>query len=388
MADHSAEFAIVGGGAIGTSALFHLAKRHGVTDAVLFEKDQLGSGSTSKAAGGVRNTFSSEMNIELGKRNIEFFENFEDEVGEDLEFRQTGYMYLFHDEEHERTWRERAAFYADHGVDAEILGPGEAVGVFDHLEPSAISGALFAPDCGHVDPHTLTQAFGRAAVERGTTVHTKTAVTDVTVEDGGVTELETEEGTYEVDRVLNAAGPWAPRLGAMVGVDIPIELMMRRIMVTSPVEDANSPLIIDPERECYFESEKNGSLLVCDMEQDVHDIDDPDTAVAEEIGYDYYLTATEKVEQLVPAIADLDVINGWAGLQSHTPDGHAILGTTEVEGFLVACGFSGHGVQQSPTVGAAMADLLVEGETDVLDVEKLSLGGFETGARLEAEEMA
>jgi sarcosine oxidase subunit beta len=388
MADHSAEVAVVGGGAIGTSVLFHLAKRHGVTDAVLFEKNQLGSGSTSKAAGGVRNTFSNEMNIELGNRNIEFFENFEEEVGESLEFRQTGYMYLFHDDEHERMWRERASFYADNGVNAEILDPEAAAEVFGHLDPSAISGALYAPDCGHVDPHTLTQAYGKAAVDRGTTIHTKTAVTDVTVDDGRVTELESEEGTYEVDKVLNAAGPWAPRLGEMVGIDIPIDLMMRRIMVTSPVEDNNSPLIIDPELECYFESEKNGSLLVCDMEQDVHDIENPDTAVADEIGYGYYLTATEKVERLVPAIAGLDVINGWAGLQSHTPDGHAILGRTEVENFLLACGFSGHGVQQSPTVGAAMADLLVDGETDVLDVGQLSLDGFDIGTRLEAEEMA
>lgn len=388
MADHSAEVAIVGGGAIGTSVLFHLANRHDMTDAVLFEKNQLGSGSTGKAAGGVRNTFSNEMNIELGNRNIEFFQNFEEEVGEDLEFRQTGYMYLFHDQEHERMWRDRASFYADHDVNAEVIDPNEAAEIFEHIDPSAFEGALYAPDCGHVDPHRLTQAFGKAAVDRGTTVKTKTAVTDVTVADGRVTELESEAGTYEVNKVVNAAGPWASRFGQMAGVDIPIDLMMRRIMVTSPVEDSNSPLILDEERECYFESEKNGSLLVCDMEQDVHDIENPDTAVAENIGYDYYLTATKKVERLVPKLGELDVINGWAGLQSHTPDGHAILGPTDVKGYLLACGFSGHGVQQSPTVGAAMADLLVEGETDVLDVEHLSLGRFADGNRIEPEEMA
>ena len=388
MSEQSAEIAIVGGGAIGTSVLFHLADRHDVTDAVLFEKDQLGSGSTSKAAGGVRNTFTSETNIEIGNRNIEFFQEFEEHVGQELQFRETGYMYLYHTEDAEQMWRERAEFFNANGASAEMLSPEEATEVFSHLDPSAFRGALFAPDCGHVDPHRLTQAFGKAATDRGAAVETKTAVTDVTVGDDGVERVETEAGRYEVEKLLNTGGPWAPRLGEMVGVHIPIELLVRRIMVTSAVEDAGSPLIIDPEMECYFSSEQNGSLLVCDMEQDIHHVSDPDTAVSSEIGYDYYLSTSEKVGRLVPEILELDVINGWGGLQSHSPDGHAILGETGVEDFLVACGFSGHGVQQSPTIGAAMADLLVAGETDVLDVDHFALDRFESGERIDPEGMA
>jgi sarcosine oxidase subunit beta len=328
------------------------------------------------------------MNIELGNRNIEFFQNFEDEVGEPLEFRETGYMYLFHSEEKENEWRDLADFYEDHDVNAEVLAPDEATDVFSPLDASQIRGALYAPDCGHVDPHMLTQAFGKAAVDCGATIHTKTAVTDITVEDGSVSTIESERGTYEVDAVLNAAGPWASRVGDMVDVSIPLDLMVCRIMVTSQIDDANSPLIIDPEWECYFESEKNGSLLVCDMEQDIHDIDNPDTAVSGDSSYEYYLEATEKVSQLVPQLTELEVINGWGGIQSHSPDGHAILGATDVPGFFLACGFSGHGVQQSPSVGAAMADLLVDGHTDVFDVDHLSLERFEHGDGIAPEDMA
>lgn len=388
MVESSPEVAIVGGGAIGTSILFHLVKRHGVTDAVLFEKDQLGSGSTSKAAGGIRNTFTTEMNIELGNRNIEFFNNFEEEVGKPLDFRQTGYMYLFHDDEHERQWRERAAFYSDRDVRAEILSPEEAADIFEPLNAEEVSGALFAPDCGHVDPHMLTQALGKSATERGATVKTKTSVTDIITEDEQVVGVEAEDGNYEVDTVVNAAGPWAHRVAEMVGVEVPIDHMVRRIMVTSPAGDPGSPLIIDPERECYFKTEQNGSMLVCDQGQDIHDIDDPDTAVGGEISYSYYLDASETVKPLVPVITDLDVINGWAGIQSHTPDGHAVLGPTDVEGFLLACGLSGHGVQQAPSIGAAIADLIVEGETDVFNVDHLSIGRFEDGNLIEPEGMA
>jgi sarcosine oxidase subunit beta len=387
MSDASAPVAIVGGGAVGTSTLFHLAEHHDVAG-VLFEKGQLGSGSTSKAAGGVRNTYTTPLNVEIGNRAIDYFRTFEERVGEPLDFRQNGYMYVYHTDEWAARWRDLAADLREQGVTAEIRSATEAAETFPGLDASAIQGALYGPDCGHVDPHALTQGFASAAVDRGATIHTKTAVTDVVVEDGTAVAVETEAGRYEVDAVLDAAGPWAARVGAMAGVDLPLSFFLRRIMVTSPMEGASGPLVIDPEWECYVEAERNGSLLVCDTAQDVHDVDDPDTATEGSVGYDYYLRTTEKVERLLPGLADLDVVNGWGGVQSHTDDGHAILGPTPVEGFHVACGFSGHGVQQAPVVGAAMADLLATGDTDRFDVDQLALDRFERADRIDPEEMA
>lgn len=388
MADRAATIAIIGGGAIGTSVLFHLAERHGVTDAVLFERDQLGTGTTGRSVGGVRNTFSTPTNIALGHRNIAFFRDFESMVGEPLDFRQTGYLYLFHGRSAEREWHDRAEFFAQHDVTAEVRSPERAGELFDPLDPGAFRGALFAPDCGHVDPHRLTQAFGRAARDRGATIETGTAVDEVLVDDGTVIGVDTDAGTYEVDRVLNAAGPSAGAIAAGVGVDVPLTLLLRRIMVTSPVDDADSPLVIDPERACYFKSEPNGSMLVCDTAQDRRDLTDPGAASSRDVGYDYYLATAEKVSALVPAIADLDVVNGWGGVQTHSPDGHAILGPTGVDGFDLACGLSGHGVQQSPTIGMAMADYLVEGASEVLDVERFALDRFGRDDAIAPERMA
>jgi sarcosine oxidase subunit beta len=387
MSETSFDVAVIGGGAVGTSTLFHLADEYDPRG-VLFERGQLGEGSTGKAAGGVRNTYTTPVNIEIGNRAIEYFQNFADNVGEDLAFEQTGYMYLYHSREAETEWRERAQYLRAFDVTTEIHSPEEAARAFPSLDATEIRGAMYAPDCGHVDPHSLTQAFGRAAVDRGATIHTGTAVTDVVVEDGAVAAVETQAGTYEVDAVLNAAGPWAARVGAMAGVDVPIELLIRRIMVTSTIDQTTGPLVIDPERECYFKVESNGSLLVCDTGQDIHDVGDPDGATDGQVGYDYYLRTTEKVQRLVPALADLEVRNGWSGLQSHTDDGNAIVGPTDVDGFYLACGFSGHGVQQAPVVGGAMADLLIAGETDRFDVGKLSLDRFAGGDPVESEGMA
>ena len=369
------DVAVVGGGAVGTSVLFHLAADHDVRG-VLFEKGQLGSGSTSKAAGGVRNTFTSPANAAVGNRAIEYFQNFEDRVGRALSFRQNGYMYLYHSESAADEWRDRAVLFRRHGAGAELLSAEEAAGKFPGLAAEAIEGALFGPDCGHVDPHRLTQAFGRAATERGATVNTGTAVTDVRLEDGAVTAVETEHGTHEVDAVVDAAGPWAPRVAGMVGVDVPVDLLVRRIMVLDGTPATTGPLVIDPELSCYFGAEPDGSLLVCNTGVDIQDIEDPDATGDNEVGYDYYLSAAEVVSELLPEVTDLGVRNGWSGLQSHSPDGHAIVGPTDVEGFYLACGFSGHGVQQAPVVGAAMADLLVEGGTERIDTEAFAPGRF------------
>lgn len=375
---------IIGGGVIGTSVAFQLAKR-GWTDVILFEKDQLGAGSTSKAAGGVRNVFSNPFNVELGNRYLDFFERFDEEVGHDLEFSKTGYLYLLHDEEEHEEWRERIRFLRDHGVTIEELGPEEAGERYPWLDPAPITGAVLGSDCGHVDPAQVAQAYARGAIDLGANIETKTAVTDVRVEDGRVVGLDTEAGDYTFDHVVNAAGPWARRIASSVGIDLPIELMARHIAVTSAIDGPEGPLVIDNRRNCYFRCERNGSLLVCNRDADIHDLEGPDAVTPGDIGYEYYRTIPEKFGDLVPRINDLDVINGWAGIQTHTPDKSPLVGPTPVEGFWIATGFSGHGIQKSPIVGMALADLLVEGETDVVDVDHFRLDRFDGDEGLAGE---
>ncbi len=387
MATKSAEVAIVGGGAVGTSILFHLTKRHDVSDVVLLERDQIGSGSTSRAVGGVRYTFSHPLNVEMGLQNLDFYKNFEANVGQELVFRENGYMYVFHSPASEREWEEYAELYGEYDTRATLLTPEETVEVFPALDAGSIRGSLWAPDCGHVDPYTVAQSMATASMERGATVETKARVRDVVTRDGRVAAVETDEHRYEVNYVVNAAGAWAPAIGQMVGIDIPIEWLIRQIMVTDEIGYDRCPLVIDRENQFYFEMEETGSLLVCDMGQDIHDVTDPEGAAAD-IGYNYYLQAFEKLEGLAPALGDLEVINDWAGLQSHTDDGHAILGPTSVDGFLLACGLSGHGIMQAPSVGVAISDLIVKGETDVFDLNSLTLDRFDSDDRIEPELMA
>lgn len=366
---------VIGGGVVGTSTLFHLTER-GCTDAVLVEKGQLGSGSTSKAIGGIRNVFSHPHTVETGNRCLDFYRDFEGRVGTPLEVERTGYIYLCHTETALDEWAERKAMLDGHGVSSRLLTPAEVGERFPPLDTSDLAGAFLGRDCGHLDPHTATAGFAEAAVEAGASVRTNTPVEDLLTDGGGVTGVCTPDGEIGADRVVCAAGPWTPALAATVGVDVPVDLSARRIAVTEPIEPANSPLLIDRELRCYFRTEGSGSMLLCDIDGDITDVEDPGSVGAGNVGYDYYLQALSKVEQLVPSVADLQVTNGWAGVQAASPDGHPILGPTGVEGFSVACGFSGLGVMMAPAYGRALADHAVAGETDALDLERLTLERF------------
>ena len=204
--------AIIGGGIIGMSILYHLAERHGRTDVALFERGQLGSGTTSKSNGGIRNIFLDEQNRKMGQHGIDFYGSFDERVGGNAEFQQDGYLYLYHTAEGGRQWRERNEVFRDNGLQTELLDPAEISDIFPPIERSTIRGGLFGPDCGVVDPHGVVQGFKTVATKRGATIHTNTEVTDITVTSSGVESLATDAGTVDVDCVINAAGPWANRI--------------------------------------------------------------------------------------------------------------------------------------------------------------------------------
>jgi sarcosine oxidase subunit beta len=370
------EVVVIGGGAVGTSILYHLTNC-GMTNVSLFEKDQLGSGATSKGVGGVRDIFSHPMNIKAGTRNLAYYRRFAEETGVNLALEETGYLYLYNDGEGRGEWAERSSQLRDYGVPTRLLDPESVRELFPPLAKEMIAGGFYASECLHLDPYTVTQGFASAAQERGAAVHTHTPIERLQVTGGSVESVVTPEETLEPDYVVNAAGPWGPRLAETVGLDLHIDLSARRVAVTEQLIDQPSPLIIDQDRRCYFRTEQNGSMLLCDIGGDITDVQDPAEIQSGSIGYDYYLDALSKVSELVPAVEDAKIINGWAGVQTHTPDGHPILGTSPIDGFLLACGFNGLGVMFAPTIGAAIADIITSGTTDAIDIERLGLNRFE-----------
>jgi len=374
---------VVGGGIVGLSSAHYLAER-GV-DVTLCEAGSLGMQSTARSAGGIRSQFSTAVNVRLSEASREVWDDFEDEFGVDIQHRKAGYLFLARSEETAAEFRENVAMQNDLGVDSEYVDPETAREYCPGLEPEHFVAATYNAEDGFADPNLAVQGYAGAAREAGVDVRTKTAVTDVLVDDSGdervVTGVETEDETLHADFVVNAAGAWASQLAAMADLDLPIEAHRRQVAVVEPTESVpeSVPLTIDLERGSYFRPEREGDAIVGGHFGGDDDPVDPDR-YSESMDIDW---AAEAVERAAAHTRYFDgesrIKRGWAGLYAVTPDNHAIL-DEPLPGFVVAAGFSGHGFQHAPATGKLVAELCVDGEFALTDVSALAADRFESGS--------
>jgi len=370
---------VVGGGIVGAAAAYSLAERG--CDVVCCEKGSIGSGSTERSAGGIRTQFSTRVNVRLSLASIAVWESFEAEFGVDIEYRRSGYLFLAREEETAEDFAANVAMQQEEGADSELLTPAEAREHCPGLDATAFRTATYCPTDGFADPHLALQGYSQAAAEAGVDVRTKTPVTDVNRDaDGRVTGVETPDGTIEADYVVNAAGPWAGQLNGLAGVDLPVAPKRRQVAIVdpaTPVPESN-PLTIDLDTGSYFRPEREGAALVGGHFGGDDPDADPDrfSATADT---DWTIEAVEHAADYADYFGpETRIKNGWAGLYAVTPDHHPIVDEV-APGYLAAIGFSGHGFQHAPATGRIVADLVVDGETDLVDLDALSADRFERG---------
>lgn len=362
----SADVVIVGGGCMGASVAFHLARR-GITDVVLVEREPfLGAGSTGRNAGGVRHQFSHEANIRLSIESIRVLEDFEARVGSPIDFNQHGYLFLLSTQEAVTAFRRNVELQRRMGIEVDWLDAAEAGARAPGLDTEGVLAATFCARDGIADPNGVTMGFANAARAAGVEICRQTQVTGIRVERGRVTGVETTQGVVATRTVVNAAGPYASEVGDMVSLDVPVLPYRRHIFIAQPPvagswgrrAPAPAPvpqdriMVIDYETTFYFHREGVGLLF---------GMGDPD----ERSGFDTTVNwdCLDRVMRVavgrVPALLDASVSNAWAGLYEMTPDAMPIIGpSTGVEGFFFITGFSGHGFQHSPAAGRILADLI------------------------------
>ncbi|KKD09771.1 NAD(P)/FAD-dependent oxidoreductase [Streptomyces sp. WM6386] len=365
---------VIGGGVIGASIAYHLAAA-GVRDIVLVERDELASGSTSKAAGGVRAQFSDALNVLLGARSLEAFGRFREEVGHDIGLHRVGYLFLLSTPEDVASFEAGVRLQNSLGVPSRMLTPKEARTLSPLISTDGLLAAAFSPDDGHCTPEAVVHGYASAARALGARILRHTEVTGITVQGDTIRAVETTLGTICTDTVVCAAGAWSRAIGKMVGVDLPVEPLRRQIAVTAPVQGLppGLPMTIDFSSTLYFHREGPGLLLgMSDPDErpgfatDTHDRWIPRLAAA--------------MEHRAPSLLDLRRTGGWAGLYEVTPDHNALIGeATSVSRFLYATGFSGHGFLQGPAVGEVVRDLCL-GRVPFVDVSPLNAGRFAADA--------
>jgi sarcosine oxidase subunit beta len=372
----TADVVVVGGGAVGTSAAYHLADA-GAGHVLLLERaDHLAAGSTGACAGGFRYQFSSEVNVRLSLASIPMITGFTEEHGLPLDVAQHGYLFLVRGEELWRDFLAANQLHASLGVEAEVLTPEQALELVPGIALEGLVGATYGPRDGIADPSGLTQGYATLARGAGAEVEFGVAVGGVRTAGGRVCGVDTRDGAIEAGVVVNAAGPWAGVLAATAGVDLPLEPIPRHVLVTGafPGAPERRTLVIDAQTSFYFHREGAGVLMGMGGAQERASFE---TAIDDAFIADELLPTALRV---FPPLEAASVEHAWVGLYEMTPDRHPIIGEAPgVAGFYLANGFSGHGFQHAPVVGKLIAELIVQGAATTVDIASLGLDRFERG---------
>ena len=319
----------------------------------------------------MRAQFSDPVNIELGLRSLRVFETFRDTFGQEIDLHQVGYLFLLDTAEQVAAFERSVALQNELGVPSRMLEVADARALSPLISTDGLLAAAYSPTDGHCTPESVVAGYTAAARRAGARLVRNTAVNAIGSSGGAITEVVTAQGVIRTDTVICTAGAWSRQLGAMVGVDLPVEPLRRQILTTEPVPglDPRTPFTIDFSTSFYFHGEGRGLLLGM---SDPHESPGFNLDPSDE----WLAGLAAAVERRAPAISDVGLGPGWAGLYEMTPDHNALIGeATDVSRFLYATGFSGHGFLMGPTVGEVMRDLYL-GLPPAIDVSTLTAGRF------------
>ncbi|MEW5993733.1 MAG: FAD-dependent oxidoreductase [Candidatus Zixiibacteriota bacterium] len=374
----SADVVIIGGGIIGVSVAFYLA-REKYGQIVLVDKEPLlGAGATSKAAGGIRAQFSTRVNIQMSMLAEKILGNFKEETGSEALFDRVGYMFLLTEDREVEEFRKHYELQRSLDLNVQLLKPEEIGQYAPHVRLDDVKLATFCHDDGLADPHEFLSGYEHAARRMGVEIELEAEVTAVRSDSRRITGVETVKGEVSCPLVINCAGPYAKLIGKMVGVKVPVEPIRRQVVTTGELDFVKPffPMVVDVTSGLYCHKESQGMLLGW-ADKSV----EPSFDVS--IDPDYTDAILEKALYRIPQLEEAEIANQWAGLYETTPDHHAIIGyDPEVEGLFHVTGFSGHGFMQAPAAGRVTAEILT-GRTPTVDISPLSPERFVSGVLVE-----
>lgn len=375
-----ADVVVVGGGIIGLSVAYHLAQA-GITDVLLLEQDEfLGTGSTAKAAGGIRAQFSTPVNIEMSRLAISRWERFAEEMGVPFEFVRSGYLFLTSRPAKIPLLEENIALQRRFGVPVDLLRGDEVRRRWPWLRADDIVAAAFGPADGYATPNDAVAGYAKRARELGVSIRCLSKVTRIERTGKEVSGVVVEGGERVPCRTLVlATGAAIYLLAADLGVDVPIRPVRRMIFFTDPTPTLPGvvPLTIDLESGLYFRKETGGLLLGRSRE------DEP-FGFNEDVDWDYAAIVVEYALNRLPFLERASIINAWAGVYEVTPDHHPIIGRVPgIPNLVIAGGFSGHGFMQAPAAGLLVAEMIRHGAPRTLDIRAFRLERFAEGDLVE-----
>ena len=378
-----ARVVIIGGGVIGTSVAYHLAKA-GWTDVLLLEQGKLSCGSTWHAAGLVGQLRASESGTRLVQYSTELYAGLEDEVGLSTGFRRCGGVTVARSRDRLVQLQRTAAAAEAFDLECELISPRRAAELFPVMEVADLAGAIWLPGDGRANPTDLTAALARGARSRGVVVRERTRVTGIRTAGGAVAGVRTADGDVEAEVVVNCAGQWAKQVGAMGGVTVPLHSAEHFYVVTKQIEGVHRdlPILRDPDGYTYFKEEVGG-LVVGGFEPQAKPWVAPDALPQEfefqllDEDWEHFSILMENALLRIPALHETGIKKFYNGPESFTPDNQFILGEApELRSFFVAAGFNSVGIASAGGAGRALAEWIIEGDPgcdlSVVDIRRFA----------------
>lgn len=368
------EAVVVGGGVMGTSILYNLVSR-GVDRPVLLERATLGSGSTGRSSGIIRMHYSTEVCTRLSWESYQIFTNFDEIIGGEVSFVKTGFLVLAPPAALEGL-RHNVAIQQRVGIDTNIIPLDDAREIAPAFDLDENEYFAWEPESGHADPSGTAMAYATRARELGASVVLETSAVDVEISNNRVKAVITEDERYETPIAVIAAGPWSSKFMRKLGIPLPLEATRHEVFfIKRPLNKIVShPGGADLANLTYFRPE--GSDLTLVGNGNVENEVDPDNYNVRP-SMDYVEDIWMRLAKRIPDIAEGEFFTGYAGLYTSTPDLHPVIDKIEgIEGLYICTGFSGHGFKLSPTVGICMAELILQGEAQTVDITPLRVSRF------------
>jgi sarcosine oxidase subunit beta len=370
MSRFNPKIVIIGGGIMGVSTAYFLAKR-GHRDVNLVERDLLAQASTGLCVGGIRQQFSHPANILMSQETLRQFRHFEKEFSTKIDFHQAGYLFLTKKQPTWEAFGECVKIQRRYGVPVEVLSSEEVKQRWPYLEVQNLKGGIFGPEDGYVDPYDVTMAIAKKTRKMGIPIHERTEVTDILLENGGIKGVETSQGFLSSEIIVNTAGAWGTKIAKMAGIDLPVEPFRRQVFITKAFDviPRPVPMIIYQDTQFYIRGYAPGILM------GMTDHDEP-PSFHTHVDRSFMERVTAAALERVPVLEGAEILRGWAGLYAMTPDENPIIGEIPgIKGFFCATGFSGHGFQHGPAVGRILSELILDGNTS-FDLSPFSYDRF------------
>ena len=368
---------IIGGGAVGTSVLYHLTAK-GLRDVVLLEKGGLCSGSSGDSAAIVRQHYSNEVSIRLVMRSLRILEGLSEGPGGAGIYTAAGWIFLC-PPEFASVFRDNMARLQALGVRTWEISVEDAAEELPGLNTEGIGPVAFEPDSGYADPHGMANAFVDRARAAGAETLLQTAARDIKTVGGRVEGVVTDDGVVSTGVVVNAAGPWAGQVGRWAGLDLPLQISREQDIVIRPPADA-APIrraVSNMVDRTYLRPEPGGTVLAGTGHPKENEPVEPDD-FNRSVDSDFVEDVTERLVRRFPALAGSEFIAGWAGLYTITPDWSMIVDEAPgVDGLYLAVGGSGHSFKLAPAVGLCLAELIVDGRATTVDISPLRASRFD-----------